>query len=323
MPLLVAFVAGWLSAGSAAETSPAPDDPRTGAADEQTVPDSVRLRRDVSYREGDSGAWKLDIAMPKDPVESPLPAVVFFHGGGWASGDKDFHVPQCVELAQEGFVAATVNYRLSGEAPFPAAVEDVKCAIRWLRAHAEEYHVDPQRIAAIGSSAGGHLTAMAALAGPDAALEGDGPYREYESAIQAAVVVCGPSDLSAMTSEENPRRKNDPAANPAARISAFLAGPEETLAARQSVASPITYVSASAPPMLILHGSDDQVVHPDQARKLASALIAAGAGDVSFCVIDGAPHAVFREAYDQVWPAAKGFLHRVLMRPNQPTGINP
>src|SRR6516165_1612462 len=119
----------------------------------------VRVIRDIPYRDGDNVNWRLDLATRTDTACTPRPAVVVIHGGGWIEGDKSSFtlrqhgVPGNIEeFADLGFVAVTINYRLAPDAPFPAALEDCKCAVRWLRAHAKDYNVDPNRIGAYGNS---------------------------------------------------------------------------------------------------------------------------------------------------------------------------
>ena len=164
--------------------------------------DGIRVIRDIAYREGASRQWKLDLATKNVVGGVPKPAIVVIHGGGWIEGDKssfasrDAGVPgNIVDFAALGFVAVTINYRLAAEAPFPAALEDCKCAVRWLRAHAKVYDVDPHKIGAFGNSAGGHLAMLLGMIGPDGALEGDGPNQDQSSMVQAVVSDSGPIDL--------------------------------------------------------------------------------------------------------------------------------
>ena len=143
--------------------------------------------------------------MKKDSGGETRPGIVVIHGGGWLEGDKSSFtsrthgVPGNIEdFAALGFVAVAINYRLSGEAPYPAALEDCKCAVRWLRAHAGEYRLDPDRIGAYGNSAGGHLALLLGMTGREAGLEGDGPFRERSSPCRrwsatAAPSTCWPS----------------------------------------------------------------------------------------------------------------------------------
>ena len=121
------------------------------------MPVETTVQREIRYRDGTSKQWMLDLAMPKERGDKPRAAIVVIHGGGWVEGDKssfstaDNRVPgNIIDFARLGFVAITINYRLSGEAPFPAALDDCRCAVRWLRANADKYHIDPARIGAYG-----------------------------------------------------------------------------------------------------------------------------------------------------------------------------
>src|SRR4051794_20174400 len=141
--------------------------------------DAIAILRDVPYRAGPVKAWRLDLAMKADLRGRPRPGIVVIHGGGWIEGDKSSFVfrdrrapANIVEFARQGFVAVSINYRLAQEAPFPAALEDCKAAVRWLRAHAKEYNLDRGHIGAYGNSAGGHLAMLLAMVGKDAGLEG-------------------------------------------------------------------------------------------------------------------------------------------------------
>ncbi len=137
------------------------------------APEGVTVFPNLAYREGDD-AWTLDLAMPKAPSAEPRPVIIYIHGGGWTSGDKRGQGTETfLGYATKGFVSISLNYRL--DAGKIACVEDVKCAVRWLRAHAKEYNVDPDRIGAAGNSAGAHLALLLAICPESAGLEGDGP----------------------------------------------------------------------------------------------------------------------------------------------------
>lgn len=267
------------------------------------VPEGVKLITDLAYREGND-KWKLDLAMPLDRGDQPRPAIVFVHGGGWRSGDKGGGQWRSMplEYAAKGYVCISVNYRLTDEAPFPACVEDVKCAVRWLRAHADEYNVDPNRIGAYGNSAGAHLVAMLGLVGPDAGLEGDGPYQDQSSLVQAVCCSATPTDFAHWGEQGRSFRANSP----------FLAGPEETLPERIKKASPISYIKSSAPPFLIIHGTADRTVPFGQGERFAEALRKAGAKDVTFIKFEGAGHGVFGQHADETRPAMEQFFARTL-----------
>ena len=174
---------------------------------ELTVPAGVVVLPDIPYREGASDAWKLDLAMPADRGTAPRPALVFVHGGGWRGGDKRraAFFGAAVEFAAKGYVCTSVEYRLTGEAPFPACIEDVKCAVRWMRAHAQNYNIDPEKFGAYGNSAGAHLVAILGLCPKSAGLEGDGPWQEYSSMVQA---VCCSATPASFIMPMNNRQRN-------------------------------------------------------------------------------------------------------------------
>lgn len=284
--------------------SPGGGDPRALSLDQikQRQAATVEFLPDLAYREGNP-AWRLDLALPKERGAAPRPAVVVIHGGGWTSGDK--RVPLFAEtalyLAERGYVAASINYRLAGEAPFPACLEDVKCAIRWLRAHATDYGIDPARIAATGASAGAHLAALAGLVPPEAGFEGDGPYRDQSSAVQAVCAAATPSDFL---------NSANPGASRPMLGGRLLQGPPETLLDRARAASPVTYARASAPPFLIIHGTEDKTVPIDQAGRLVKALRDAGAKwpKTTYMILDGAGHGVFSSQAVIIRPAMVAFF---------------
>ena len=236
-----------------------------------TVPEGLVFDVDVPYGTA-SERQRLDILYRKDGP-ALQPAIIHIHGGGWYTGGKGgertFAVMQ--HFAEAGYVALSIEYRLADDVTFPAAVEDCKLAVRWLRAHAETYGVDPDHIGAIGASAGGHLSAMLAVAGPDAGLEGDGPWQEFPSVVQAAVPVAAPFDLQAPLSLAL-AAEDDPI------VVRFLGGSlkEKAHAARRG--SPLTYVRKELPPMLVLQGTaDKRVDRKTQADVMIAALAEAGA----------------------------------------------
>jgi acetyl esterase/lipase len=270
--------------------------------------------RDLPYRAGLSKRWRLDLAMKKDPHGKPRPAVVVIHGGGWLEGDRSSFatrrdgVPGNIEdFTELGFVAVAINYRLSGEAPFPAALEDCKCAVRWLRAHAAEYNLDPKHIGAYGNSAGGHLALLLGLVGKDAGLEGDGPHREQSSAVQAVVSDSGPLDLLHQHRSGALRRV----------VEQFLGGPPEgKRAALYRTASPAHQISPQAPPLLLLYGGADEQVPVETADQFVLALGRAGLKDVSYhrlAYVDHCPHSLVR--VPGLRPVVNEFFLRTLMHP--------
>ena len=274
------------------------------------VPEGVKLVPDLVYRDGNP-MWKLDLAIPAAKGDELRPAVVFIHGGGWRAGDKraGYFLQGAIDYAEKGYVGISVNYRLTGEAPFPACVEDVRCAVRWLRAHAKEYGVDPQRIGAYGNSAGAHLAAMLALADkPDPLLDGDAPWQEFSSAVQAVCASATPTDFMANVGANAGRFREK---------GSMFYGPEETFMDRVKKASPVTYARADAPPVLLIHGDTDTTVKLEQSYKLHEALKKAGATDVALMVIHDVGHGVFTQHKTITYPAMEAFFARTLEPPDE------
>jgi acetyl esterase/lipase len=254
------------------------------------VPDSLKPQLDVEYAKVGDLSLKLDVYVPKDvKAEDKLPLIVWVHGGGWQAGDK--RGGPFLQLAGKGYVLASVNYRLSQQAVFPAQIHDCKAAIRFLRANAGKYNVDPDRIGVWGSSAGGHLVALLGTSGDVKELEGDvGPHVGVSSRIQAVVDWFGPTDLTLMGKQSgaNSRIDHDSPNSPESRL---LGGPvqEKKDLARQ--ANPLTFVTKDDPPFLIMHGDADPLVPPDQSRMLHDALKAVGV-DTTLHLQAGAGHSL-------------------------------
>jgi len=224
--------------------------------------EGYRIVRDVVYGVGGITPLKLDIYIPDETIACPAPAVVFIHGGGWRQGDK--YPSRVGLLAEQGFFAVSINYRLSGEAVFPAAVEDAKCAVRWLRAHAEQYNIDVDRIGVWGGSAGGHLSLMVGLVDGGAGLEGSGGWGEYSSRVQAVTSFYGPTDLTTFA-EARGQQYRDLAHH------AFIGGSLADLPEAFRLASPLYHVTRDDPPLLMVHGDADPVVPLAQSRRLLDA----------------------------------------------------
>jgi acetyl esterase/lipase len=272
-------------------------------SDEQVqsrIPKGVTFIPNLAYRDGHE-RWKLDLAMPSDQGDTPRPAIVFIHGGGWRNGDKrksNFLDP-ALEYAAKGYVTITVNYRLTSHAPFPACIEDVKNAVRWLRAHSDEYNVDPDRIGAHGNSAGAHLVSMLGLAKEDAGLEGDGPHQDQSSLIQAVCPAATPTDFLDW--------KNDQPIVPG-----YLGKSDDDFNKLARNCSPLTHVSADAPPFLLVHGDADSTVPVEQSDRLEKALKDAGATDITYLRFKGAGHGVFQQHQKETHPAMEEFFARTL-----------
>ena len=224
---------------------------------------NIELDRDIVFSTIKGHELKLDIAYPKEHMGT-LPAIVYIHGGGFEEGDKE--TDKTVFFARNGFVGIAIQYRLSGEAKFPAAVHDCKSAIRWTRANAKKFSIDPDKIGVIGASAGGDLAAMLGTSGEDAYLEGDGPYHEYSSRVEAVVDLFGPIDLAQMNDVQTAKHYNEK----------FLGKHFQEDLALVKTANPITYVDANDPPTLMIHGNSDTLVKIRQSELLYTSLTNAG-----------------------------------------------
>ncbi|MEO9595598.1 alpha/beta hydrolase fold domain-containing protein [Rhodopirellula bahusiensis] len=250
------------------------------------TPRGVNVKRDVIFGKGGGRDLKMHIVLPEKKSDEPLPAYVWVHGGGWQGGTKEGGVGQVARVVAKGFVGATIEYRLTGEAPFPAQIEDCKCAIRYLRAHAEEYGIDPDRIAVGGSSAGGHLVALLGTSGDVEELEGTGGWQDQSSRVQAVIDLYGPTDFSRFVTTKGFESHNR-AGSPESK----LLGGGVVIANDDGIrrVNPITYVDANDPPFLIIHGTKDPTVPANQSQLMHEALEAAGVKS-KLHLIQGAKH---------------------------------
>lgn len=240
------------------------------------VPPNVEVKKDLVYGKGGTRDLELDLYLPRGN-EKARPAIVFIHGGGWKSGNRTTFARPAAYLAGKGYVGACISYRLSTEATFPAAVEDCKGAVRWLRANAKTYRIDPERIAACGPSAGGHLAAMLGVTSKEKELEGKGGNPECSSRVNLVIDLCGVSDFPALV--KNPQTKD--------AMAKFLGASFSDRPDLYQKASPITYVDKDAPPFLFAHGTADTLVPIDQARTMVKKLKDAGVDADLFEAKDG------------------------------------
>jgi acetyl esterase/lipase len=244
----------------------------------QKLPEGVKVERDLAYVPGSHERQKLDLYLPEKKPDAPLPLIVWVHGGGWQGGNKDN--PPGLWLVKKGYALASINYRLSQHAKFPAQIHDCKTAIGWLRANAKKYDLDPQHVGAWGASAGGHLVALLGTTGNGKDLEAAGPGAKYPSRVQAVVDLFGPTDLLVLAG------KRGGAESP---IGKLLGGPASEHAEEAKQANPITYVSKNSAPFLILHGDKDTLVPLSQSQLLVDALKKAGV-EVRLITLEGAGH---------------------------------
>jgi acetyl esterase/lipase len=246
----------------------------------------LKVAKDLRYREGDSQAWVLDMVVPENPSGALRPAIVFIHGGGWAAGSKNDAVYQDMMLnyALKGYVTINVGYRLTREAPFPACIEDVKCAVRWLRAHADEYQIDPNRIGAYGHSAGAHLALMLAVCPAEAGLEGDGGWDTYSSRINMVIAGSPPTELG-----------------------------REVPGMSDAKYWPIGYITPAQPPMMLIQGTADPIVREPLTTDYVDKMKAAGNNTVEYLLLEGGTHDVsYSTRLEVTAPAMEAFFAKYL-----------
>ncbi|MBL8295365.1 MAG: alpha/beta hydrolase [Bryobacterales bacterium] len=268
------------------------------------APAGWKVTKDLAYVSYGAERQMLDLYVP--PGAGPFPLVIWIHGGAWKQGSKADPLPLRL-LADERYAIASVNYRLSHQAKFPAQIEDCKAAVRWLRAHAAKHSLDPARFAAWGASAGGHLAALLGTAGDRFDL---GEHIETSSRVQAVVDYFGPTDFLQMDAHALPSApfKHDAADSPE---SLLVGGPlleNDLIAAR---ANPITYSSKDDAPFLIVHGDQDPLVPLHQSKLLEAALGKAGVSATLY-VVSGAGHGQGFEKDPRIVPMVKEFLSKHL-----------
>jgi acetyl esterase/lipase len=269
-PLLVAVVAAVACFFVAAPVS-------FGQARRPTLPKGFTAEYDVKYIPNGDPAQSLDVYYPEKAPEKPLPLLIWIHGGGWMAGSKS-EMPYMSEL-QRGYVLASIEYRFSNKALFPAQIQDCQAAIRWLRGNAKKYHIDPDHIGVGGASAGGHLSALVGTSGGKNAFPALGESKDQSDRVQAVCDIFGPTDFCSVVkqAEEDKKAKNIfgkwDGTDPYSRLIGGKPGDDK---AKCEAVSPVHYVSKDNPPFLILHGDRDTLVPYAQSVELAGLLEKAG-----------------------------------------------
>jgi acetyl esterase/lipase len=268
-----------------------------------TVPDDVIFETGIEYTNPDNQHLQLNLARPKKG-EGPFPAVICIHGGGFRAGSREGYNGQCIRLAQHGYVAMTVSYRLAPKYKFPAAVHDVKAAVRWARANAEKYHIDPERIGVTGGSAGGHLAQFLGVTADLPEFEGDGGNRDKSSRVVCVVNVYGPSDFT---------KSYGKSVDAAEVLPLFLGGNLETARKEHLRASPLYWVTPNAAPTLCIHGTEDKYVAHEQAVWMVDKLKAAGI-EAELLTLEGAGHGFKGKDLEASDKALVAFFDKYLKR---------
>jgi len=241
-------------------------------------PAGVAETKDIQYGEVGGRALLLDIIAPAD-LDEPRPCIAIIHGGSWSGGDKgeQAYRAYAYPFAEMGYVVASIGYRLSGEAKYPAAVQDVLCAIRYLRANAADHNIDPDNVAAMGWSAGGHLALMAAYAHDNEDLNQSGGWEGVDGSLNFVVNMYGPTDLTVEVARDHPA------------VVKFMGHHYEDDPERYDQGSPLFYVDKGSPPTLTMNGTIDSLVGVFHSEKLAAALQEAGV-PYTFDRVEGWPH---------------------------------
>lgn len=265
----------------------------------------VQAERDVQY--GEANGQKLLLDVYRSTTEQVRPAIVVIHGGGWSAGNKSQMAPVAERFAQSGFVAFSVGYRLvkPDRDKYPAQLDDVQLAVRWIRKNADKYKIDPERIGAIGFSAGGHLAAL--LGTRDTRDKTIFP--EFSSKVQAVVDVFGPADF-------DPSQKDIVGPVAMAILTNFIGKSPDAAPEMYRDASPAHHVSRDSAPFLIFHGIDDNLVPVDQSRRLERALKAKGV-EVTLIEFEGEGHGFRRpETNLRMFEESIKFFQRHLAKGN-------
>lgn len=236
-----------------------------GLAAAPKVPEGIVWQPDIEYSNPNDEHLQLNLARPKSG-DGPFPAVLCIHGGGFRAGAREGYDGLCIKLAQRGFVAATITYRLAPKYKFPAAIHDTKAAVRWLRANAATYKINPEKIGVMGGSAGGHLAQFLGVTGHVPRFEGDGGNPNQSSSVTCVVNFFGPSDFTKSYGKSVDAHEVLPL---------WLGGNLETARALHIQASPLYWVTPAAAPTLCIHGTEDKYVAHEQAVWLVDKLKAA------------------------------------------------
>lgn len=251
-----------------------------------TLPPGVNAERNIPYVSNGHANEVLDLFLPEQRDNKPLPLMIWIHGGAWLGGSHSN--PPVLYLVKKGLAIASIEYRFSSHAKWPAQSYDCKAAIRFLRSNASKYGIDPDRFGVGGDSAGGHLAAFLGTSGDVPEMEGDLGVAGVSSRVQAVVDWFGPTDVTLMAQQSGPHSMIQHDA-PNSPESLLLGGPVQEKHELAKTANPLTYVDKSDPPFLIMHGDNDQLVPRDQSVILAKALIDAGV-EVTMQTIAGAGH---------------------------------
>jgi len=264
----------------------------------------IVFEKDIEYSNPDGQHLQLNLARPAVP-DGRRPVILCIHGGGFRAGKREGWDDRCRKFAEHGYVAATVTYRLAPKYQFPAAVHDVKAAVRWLRANADKYGIDPERIGVVGDSAGGHLVQFLGVTGNVPEFEGEGGHPGESSRVTCVVNYYGPSDFT---------KSYGKSVDAAEVLPLWLGGDVNHQRRRHIISSPLNWVTPDAAPTLLIHGTEDNYVAFEQAEWIYDRLKAAGV-EVELLRLEGAGHGFKGEDAARAESAMFAFFDRHLMAP--------
>jgi acetyl esterase/lipase len=267
------------------------------------IPDDVTFEAGIEYANSDGQHLQLNMARPKKG-DGPFPAVICIHGGGFRAGTREGYNKTCLTLAQHGYVALTITYRLAPKYPFPAAVHDCKAAVRWTKANAKKYGIDPDRIGVMGGSAGGHLAQFLGVTANVKEFEGDGGNAGQSSRIVCVVNYYGPSDFT---------KSYGKSVDAAEVLPLFLGGDLEKARRQHIRASPLYWVTPNAAPTLCIHGTKDKYVAHEQAVWIVDRLKAADV-EAELLTLEGAGHGFSGKDAETAEKAMIAFFDRHLKK---------
>ncbi len=269
-----------------------------------TQPHSTTLIPNVCYAAPEGTPLYLDILKPKSPPAERIPVIMELHTGAWTYGEKDAQRNRL--FAEQGFFTVSVDYRLSGQTTFPAQIEDVKTAVRWLRSQVDTYGIDPARIGVWGLSAGGHLAALLGLSDDRDTPESQPRVDTNSAQVQAVATIAAPTDILNLNGEFE---------------HLLLGGPVSERMELARLASPIAFVSSTAPPFLLIHGTRDERVPFEQAASLRDKLQNAGA-DVTLLAIEQGDHMQLFQQHEQTIMGAMLNFFTTHLRSSSPLSPN-
>ena len=246
------------------------------------------VQRGVAYGKGGPETMRMDVCRLREAAAArPRPVIVFIHGGGWRWGNRDSHIVDMARYAEAGYFAVSISHRFAPAHVFPAQIHDVKCAIRYLRAHAAEHRIDPDRIGVIGYSSGGHLAALLGTSAGVAELEGDGGWADQSSRVQAVCSYFGSHDFVMMEKDE--KYGIGRGIKPDDNITVLMGGPLKENMEKARLATPATFISRDDPPFLLIHGTADPLV-PYPLSPLLLENLKKGGVEAELIPVEGAKH---------------------------------